>query len=459
MKEIDFQFYNSYDEVSMPFYDWERQVINLGCNYSDIETGTPGRKLNGEEQKQFSKLVHEYIHFLQNFATGWGAPVYTDFALSTMKIGASSAESREILTPPLEIADIRNAQLIEGINLRETVVKRVNKGERFEFIAGGTLSRLTSVEPNESIVVLSNGRVLTSLGIKVIRENMAHMGTLLFLGKSDKEIHAYNKAIMGFTKDGIEFSEQSEYWIVFEYFYELDRFDDLARGIFHLMQQCLITLNPELALLRFFKWFEKHQGDYTGKLSFVKVAEDWVHDGDEIYFLHIGFTKSVEHCENILSLTKRHLGEHDLFLFTHNITEYALNNIKGTTGGRFLFNPKDDFTDVNYWKGKILSFGTGLVRYLDGVKIHGTDNHCRGMEDSFTYQMACSLVIKKILDNQKSMCPFLEDIPICAASHKGAANCIKNPFLITQADGSGKSCLFRNGVLLTGMQDRVVFGS
>ena len=146
-------------------------------------------------------------------------------------------------------------------------------------------------------------------------------------------------------------------------------------------------------------------------------------------------------------------------MFTHNITEYALNNIRKTTGGRFLFLPSDNFTDINYWKIKINEFGTGIVRYLDDTLIHGSKVHCSTMIDSFNFLVSCSLVVKQIIGNQKANCPFMDDIPICEAECKGDNNCYSNPFLMVKNDGSGKECLFANGVLLTGMENRVNFNS
>lgn len=458
MDTTDYHYYNSFDEIGKPFYDWERQIINLGCNVSDIDINNTSDILTDEGRKYSSKLVHEYIHYLQNFSTGWGAPVFTDFTLAIMKIGASSAESKEILNLPLVKSNLKSTLLIDGINLREAVINRVNKFNSFDFHSLGILRKL-ELTLNNDVAVIANGRVTVELGLKVIREHMANLGTQLFLGLNDDEIHNYNKTVGGFKSGGIEFSDQPEYWILFEYFYKDKMFTDLAKGVFHLTQQCLITLNPESALLRFLRWFNNNKYKFSAKLDFTGLVEDWLKEGNEIYFLHVGSTKAVEHCERVLALTTKHLSRHDIFRFTHNITEYALNNIRKTTGGRFLFVPSDNFANINYWKIKITEFGTGIVRYLDNTLIHGSEVHCRNMTDSFNFLVSSSLVVKQIVGNQKANCPFMEDIPICKAECKGDNNCYSNPFLMVKNDGSGKECLFANGVLLTGMENRVNFNS
>jgi hypothetical protein len=98
---------------------------------------------------------------------------------------------------------------------------------------------------------------------------------------------------------------------------------------------------------------------------------------DERTFLYVGLTESIKHCENILTMTQRNQSTNDLFGFASNITDYALGNIKKNKGGRFLFNRNDDFTDMEFWKGKVLEYGTGILRYLDNVIIQGSETHIR----------------------------------------------------------------------------------
>lgn len=448
MEGIDYQYYRTFDWIARPFYDWERQIVNLGCNLADVRTP------KGEQY--LSIFIHEYIHFLQNFATAWGAPVFTDFSLALLKIGASSALSKDILRLPLNVDLLNNGLLKDGFVLRRTVIARIEKCGSSTSDENGTL-KAVELSLSNSCANLSNGRVTVEVGGKVIREHMAYLGTQLFLKKDDVQIHDHNKTMPGFHLNGIEFSQQSEYWIVYEYFFSSTKYQNLAKGIFHLMQHCLITLNPERAFLRFATWFTNNKGQYFPNESFIKLGEDWLDHGDEVYHLDLGYKTSVEHCERILALAEKHQDEHHSFLFTHSITEYALNNIKATSGGRLLFRLTDDLTDIAMWKRKIAKFGTGLVKYLDGVKVHGTKEHCEKMPSSFYFLLSCSLVLKKVIENQRATCPFLYDLPICEAPFKENDSCFHNPFEVIQEDNKGKHCLFRNGVLLMGLQDRIFF--
>lgn len=250
INSLDYHYFNTLDEVNGPFYDWERQLINIP--YLTEELLAPSAPQGYEGRLKFSKLVHEYIHYLQNFATTWGVPVFTDFSLAIMKIGASSVEDPNIIELPLVVSNLKNDLLREGFELRATVNERVIRFDDAEFYTDETLTSITEIEPSADGVTLTNGRVKVQLGITHIREHMAHMGTQLFLGKNDLEIHEFHRNCLGFQKNGVAFSNQTQYWILFEYLYQLDVYTELAIGIFYLSQQCLTMLAPEKALARFF---------------------------------------------------------------------------------------------------------------------------------------------------------------------------------------------------------------
>lgn len=84
------------------------------------------------------------------------------------------------------------------------------------------------------VVTLSNGTWEVQVGMKVIRESMAHMCSLLFQGRSDDEVHEFNETISRPAAGMPPFGAKAEYWMVFEYFYELGCYTDVARGVFRL---------------------------------------------------------------------------------------------------------------------------------------------------------------------------------------------------------------------------------
>lgn len=451
MEAIDKHYYESFDHIGQAFYDWERHLINMGCCTSDFDLNQE-HELTPAGKKESSKFIHEYIHYLQNFATSWGAPVFTDFALAIMKIGASSATSDEKIALPIDKNKITNKLLLDGIELRESVILRTNKCNNWDFKAG-ELKPITVVTDSDECAKLSNNRINAELGTKLIREHMAHLGTQLYLKKSDQEIHKYNESI--FTKLDSAFSRDPEYWILFEYVFETGDFSEVARGIFYLTQNNLITLNPEKALKRFVTWFESNKSSLKKGIPFIDVVETWLMTNDEGSYLNVGLNASEKHCEKILTLTQKHQSTNDLFLFVSNITEYTLDKIRKNKGGRFLFNPNNDFSDIDFWKRKVHEYGTGILRYLDNVIIQGTKEHTEKMTESFYFLLSTSLVLKRIFENSKGTCPFLDEIPICMAKIRESTNCFRNPYLMLIPENK-KQCLFGSGVLLTGMNERLI---
>lgn len=454
MKDQDFHYYSSLDEIVSDFYDWERHFINLACSVKDIFQKENSNDTSSEYNKYKAKLIHEYIHFLQYFATAWGAPIFTDLALATLKIGTSSHKSQEKIDLPLEIDSIKNSLLIEGLNERANVINRIEEGDSIQYNYSNKLENI-SVYFKENIVGLTNNRVIINLGMKVIREHMAHMGTQLFFNRTDSDIHKYHIKIEGFKKDGIGFSDQAEYWIIFEYFYAKKNFINISKGIFNLMQLCLIATSPHKLLLNFFKWFISEESKFKNNYDFVDVTENWLLTNSVAENLYEGFIKSKKQCEKILNLTEKYSKDNEFYLFVNRITDYTLKNIERNSGGRTLFNIKDQFNSFSYWEKKITEYGTGIIRYNDATQLQGSNEHCKNMLDSFKFLLSSSIVLKQILNNQITMCPFLYDIPICISELKDISNCENNPFLVKQNDGSEKECLFRNGIIILGMEKRL----
>lgn len=448
MNSQDFNFYDNIDSNQDPFYDWERLIINVGCRFDEI--ASPDDQIGNDTRKKVGNLIHEYIHYLQNFCTSWGAPIYTDFTLSLFKIGVSKNE--EVLTVPINADNISNNLLKYGLQTRERVLRRLNAFGQCKTDLNIPPSKL-HISGKKDCIVLSNGRLEVELGLKVIREHMAEMGTRLFLRMSDEEIHRRNEDIISQIK-GIPFSKAPEYWIVFEYFYGHKKYSNLARGIFDLMQNCLVFLNPEKALVSFFTWLHKRK--YTSKTEdFAYLVNNWK-TNNVLKRYQSDLSKAITHCSEILKVTENAKSDHDLFKFAYNIINYALTNVQQTGGGMQLFKQTDDLSSVQFWKNLLLTYGTGFVCYLDNIVIHGSSNHQNTMQESFAFLASSSLVLKKLLDNKNPECPFLYDLPICKASWKDDIVCFKNPFSILE-DEMGNACLFRNGVILLGMKDKLNF--
>ncbi|KAA0992459.1 hypothetical protein [Dyadobacter aurulentus] len=451
MDSIDYFYFRSLDEIRKPFYDWERQVINVGCSSQDIGIDDEQVNLTIKGKENIAKLIHEYIHFLQNFATNWGGPIFVDLAVSLLKIGASSNESEEILKLPLNKENINNDLLISGLELRESVIERINRSSR-SFTHDKSRDAISVSGPTDGEFVITNGLTSIDVGLKLIREHMAYLGTQLYLNHNDDEIHSRN--LVTFKRNEHMLARNPEYWILFEYFYASKCFENVGRGVFFLTQYSLAGLAPNYSIIRFIKWI--HDIDLLAQRirPLIDYVQEWTNLHSEKSENKKANDKAIAHCESIIKLSKKYESENHLFEFTRIVTEYTLANILKSEGGMNLFCIEDNFSDLTYWKKKIDEFGTGIVLYTDGVFAHGLSAENPDLLESFKHFLAGNLIVKKLLTNQISTCPFLYDIPICQAEYRDSQNCVKNPFLMLD-EKSVDACLFVNGVLMLGLSKRL----
>src|SRR5258706_14466228 len=121
-----------------------------------------------------------------------------------MKIGASSSSTEQI-SMPLLTSNLKTPLLIDGIISRENVIKRIQSGNGFAIHDVKELTKVKRRQSDNDLVILTNGKVTTNLGNKVIREHMAHMAAQIYLGKTDAEVHKFNGSVVGFTGKGGEF--------------------------------------------------------------------------------------------------------------------------------------------------------------------------------------------------------------------------------------------------------------
>ena len=452
MDAIDKHYFDSLQPNVRPSYDWITHTITPGCAVADVSLDKVDVELTTEGQLCFSKLIHEYIHFLQNFCTIWGTPVFTDLALALMKIGASSLDERGPFQRPLRPSQISPGLMKDGFDLLATVHERIGRHSEVYTDKDKPPQALSIDFIDDNNAELSNGRLRMELGHKVIREHMAHLGTMLLLGRTDELIHKHHKEDLS-RKDGESWVQQSEYWCLFEYFFALNLYKDVAKGTFLLMQACMTRMNPHWALTRFLKW-QSPRVFHSGATSLCDDVAYWMMAETEQKYSIVAITKTMEHLDNALRSARLSANTNDLGSAAQKIVEYAMSNLKFTNAGHALFGEGDAFDRHLYWKGKIRQFGTGFIQYTDAVQISGTPAHIGCMDFPFQVLASCHSIIKMIQEAGRQRCPFMEDYSICKWEERNQ-HCQRDPFQMNTMDPDGGSCLFRNGVLLLGLNGRV----
>lgn len=75
MQTTDEYPYDPPSETNKARYDWENYVITSGVKVEEINFGRLVSDLSEEERILYSKFIHEYTHYLQNFSTNWGTHI------------------------------------------------------------------------------------------------------------------------------------------------------------------------------------------------------------------------------------------------------------------------------------------------------------------------------------------------------------------------------------------------
>ena len=432
-------------------YHWMQQYIKLDCLSQDLDLEKPGADLTLKGSKVAWYLVHEYIHYLQNFATVWGAIICRDIVMAYLTTSSSSQTDKQVHRLPLVLSNVKDASLKLGLSALHDVYHRLGKGDRTQPIAGGALQPM-SVKFDDEVVTLNNGILEVQVGMKVIRESMAHTGTSLYRGRTDAELHTHNEAISRQASSTPAFSAWEEYWIVFEYFYGKGLYTDVCRGVFGLMQYALTTLDPPKTVYRFFRYSET----LGIRGSLLDLFEQFHGQSGELVTASMALDVAMGKCQLAAEVCKKNKGVHDLYYFTGEILEYTIACTRQSKGGRII-NPSLDLTNFDGWRYLIQLYGTGLVRFHDVCKVNGTPEHCQKMEKPITFLLSVALNLHKLRRGDKLGCPFLSDFNICRVSFRDSLGCTTNPFLMTNPGTDEGECAFRNGFELLDMVNRIDF--
>ena len=107
-----------------------------------------------------------------------------------------------------------------GYDLFKTIKNRSVKNEGITtFNPKNTFPNYKIIQSTtDEILTINNGRISKNIGLLTIRESMAHLGSLIFLDLSDKDIHTLNINSKHFCSTINLLDKSPEYWILFEYF-------------------------------------------------------------------------------------------------------------------------------------------------------------------------------------------------------------------------------------------------
>jgi hypothetical protein len=440
-------------------YDWFSLKIELKLPITDETINKLQYKessFSPEELNALHYLAHEYIHFLQNITTHWGGPMLTDYALSLMKFGASSAEHEKIFSLPLDISKIASeiGGLFEGGNdlLKKIKGRTIANEGNIVFNSKNNFPDYNIVNTtNNEVLSISNGRITKDIGLLCIRENMAHIGSLLFLGFSDENIHETNVNSKHFCSSPKLLDKQPEYWLLFEYFFDnSNSYSNIGKGIYALCAEALTKLNPEKSIKRFFNWLKDNPPPLNSDL--YKLVKEWAISPLENKYYNVGKNETLNHLTSLITLCQTHKVDHYMFECFEKLFIFAQNNILLHDGGRGLYFPNVDLGNKRTWFMFLYNLGSPLIRYKKNKPLlYGPT---KKMEDELTFLLGLSKTLTLLQAKSEFDCPFREEYKICDVKYK-SNNCMTQPYIVTNPAKDGSECIFSNCLKLLGLQGRI----
>ena len=452
---IDYHYYTNLKDIYSPQYDWENLILTAGTSEENLDFKIRIADRNPVQLKSIQHFIHEYIHYLQNFSTIWGAGVFSDLFIAYSKISVSKITGNQRFTPPLNNKRIENSLFDEGVKMRTEILQRLVKNDSFKYELKNEIKSISYYYDAERIF-FTNGIFDASVGIKAIREHMANIGSLLTLGYSDDEINYENNNCEQFLDDEKRLYNYPEYWMIFEYFKSnYPNFKNIGRGIFYLCNECLTRANPDKAFFRFFDFFESNYDKHLVTKEFIDFVNQWMHSHIENQSIHASYTLTIDHLNQRLDYINKNL-QHDLPKHALPIVTMIKENLEKTKGGRKIFSNLLNFSDLNYWESILNQFGSCIISFNQEIKLFGNTEFIDNKLKPFMSFNSVTLAFRELNKNGCDFtCPFFIDIPICNSEYKQKDTCDKKPFELLKKQNLNSCCNLMAGIFLLGLENRI----
>lgn len=407
-------------------YDWFSLNINVNFNADkiDLEKIVNRELIFGNTVDEII-FIHEYTHYLQNFNTPLGAVLLCQFTHALFQMGASKLNENIIFKLPLKLNSIDAKPLwnagIEHINNIRTALGHSDDIVNFEGPATFEDYKIVKTK----YLTISNGRAIFEITNKAIREHMAHLSSMLFVGYNDQQIHEdYLKRKEFYVTEGM-LEKQPSYWILFEYFY-FHKYTNVAEGLILLCMESMTCATPMTIIEAFFKNIQEPKFASIKNLHFfVKL---WTGAASEIKRKNAFISDALKMIEEKIALCKKHK-EHDFYKFNIALFEKLAYNIRNFEKLNHYFSDANKLRDKDSWVKIIREFGTPIVRYKSkSPLVTGQSNE---VGNALTYFLGVVKTIDSLRSTTVERCPFHTDFPICTAGHKNDTTCLTDPVTVT----------------------------
>lgn len=438
-------------------YDWFSLNININYNKEQLNIE---KIINKEIEFGNSEaeiiFIHEYIHYLQNFNTPLGAVLLCQFVHALYQLGASKVEEEIVFELPMKLKTIPDKTLwnkgIDGINQIKQALGESD--DKFSFANPSTFEKYEVVKADD--LTISNGRIVFEVTNKTVREHMAHIGSMLFSGYTDEQIHADYISRPEFCVTVGMLEKQPSYWILFEYFY-FNKYTNVAEGLIFLCAESLTCEVPMTVIEQFFKSVTDpkfiNMKDLRAFVGLWVSSSFETNSSFETKRKKEFFDASLKMVTEKIKLCKKHAETHDFYKFNVVLFEKLYSNLlRFEQLSRYFFDAKT-LRDKNTWVKIIAQFGTPIMRCKDKKPI--ITGQSDRLVETLTYFLGVVKTIESLTNTTTDRCPFHTDFAICLAGHKNDTTCLTNPAIVKNPKEHDGECIYQNSIVLMGFDGRL----
>lgn len=468
MAQTDKQDQQYFDGVNRrenrPFYDWFSLAINFPYTEDVFNEIIQGKYHGEEDQKALTAFIHEYVHYLQNFGTLWGIPKFIDLVHSILLIHNSLVGYDTKYTMPFDLTSIKDDSLSDGLKKRAELPHKLNEYKRFHVL--NQVSEILNYSSNTSgyyFAIISNDHFECNICMKTLKESQAFIAEKLLFGLSDEEIQ--NLIHKTFYPEKVKYRDNYFYWILFDFLKaKYPNLQEVGKGLFFLIQDCLNRANPCTAFKRFIDWLNSRPERLLQDINLLDLVLEWRRNLIEKMAIGLSIQLTSRAIDNFNQIINKHK-VHDEFLYLlSDIINFSRKNMYEFNTGIF---PVDfNFSAIPSWYWILERFGTGIIIFEDSkddnkkvLKTLGSTYHQEHMHKAFKFLFSINLQFEMLQLNQDFLCPLLKEFPLCNFELDEVTRylCVQHAFLVNSKKADETMCLFDNTAAVMGFKKSIRF--
>lgn len=429
-----------------PKYHWLAQILSVDFDLRDIpETfGETTFEPSAGERERLARLLHEFTHYLQNTCTPWGAIMFSQFALALLRVSRSRLRA-ELWAPAWE--DYRRAR------------SRLRRERRALTKSDEDRDASPRVSIGSGLAVVIRG-LAHPVDVDMIREHMAFAAECMFAA-GDRDVDMFYRERM----ERVSAPRSAIYWALFPLFDAL-QYVDLTRGIYMLTAGVLLSRDPVGTLQAFIERFTT--GPVDPGTSLRDVAGAWLAEAAQERERQVAGDEARRGLREVVVLGQDS-PDHELAAAFGRLAERVATNLGRSHDGWRLASAVNHapFVRTHTWAWFMNQYGVPIICFRSGVALlRASQRDATAGDPAEQDQLDLQLILgtAMVLEHlgTELPCPFYSRaphrgrVPICESDMDEDA-CLSAPHEKILEPVDGEQCLYRNSILLLGLEDPARF--